>query len=130
MRKRKEAAAKQQQTKETVIVRKRLTNEPALDHTEEQLVFLDDCFGEGSNMEVPVEEAIQALKRDDNRASAPPTSKRNQAHVRKADFKEQILNCLQHKGLASLQLRLQFWLNKLMKAIYRPKQKLSETIER
>ena len=44
------------------------------------------------------------------------------SRTKKADFKEQILACLQHKGLPSLWLRLAFWINKLINIINRDKQ--------
>lgn len=40
-------------------LRKRLTFEPPMDQTEEQLMFMDDAFGEGANMEGVLEEAVQ-----------------------------------------------------------------------
>lgn len=45
--------------------------------------------------------------------------KRNALLIRKADYKEQILNVLQHRSLNSLALRLQFWINKVMKVLYK-----------
>jgi len=37
-----------------------------------------------------------------------------------------VLNILQHKALESLFLRLQFWINKMMKLLYTPKQHYKE----
>ena len=44
------------------------------------------------------------------------------SRTKKADFKEQILACLQHKGLPSLWLRLAFWINKCVQLLHKPKQ--------
>lgn len=41
---------------------------------------------------------------------------------KKPDYKEQVLNTLQYKGLPSLWLRLAFWVNKCIQLIHRPKQ--------
>lgn len=42
--------------------------------------------------------------------------------TKKPDYKEQVLNCLQHKGKESLWLRIAFWVNKLVVLLHKPKQ--------
>ena len=94
MRKKKQEEKKAYPKKDQVIIRRRLTNEPPLDHMDEQIHFLDDCFGENANIEGPLDEAIQTVKKDESRSTVSLASKRNQLHVRKADYKEQVLQVL------------------------------------
>lgn len=103
-----------------VVVKKRPTNEPELDIDEQQLLFLDDCFGEQANVENQLEEAIQIMKKDETRMMMAMIAKKNQMIIRRPDYKETVLNVIQHKGLHSLFLRLQYWINKLMKLLYTP----------
>ena len=42
--------------------------------------------------------------------------------TKKADYKEQVLNCLQYKGLSSMWLRLAFWINKCIVLLHKPRQ--------
>lgn len=104
-----------------VVVKKRPTNAPEIDIDEQQLLFLDDCFGEQSNVEVLLEEAIGIMKKDETRMLLAMMAKKNSMLIRRPDYKETVLNVIQHKGLHSLFLRLQYWINKLMKLLYTPK---------
>jgi len=45
---------------------------------------------------------------------------------RKAEWKEQMLNILQHPNKHSLFLRITFWINKMVKLIYRPKRETED----
>ena len=112
---------RQDDKKQQKIIRKKPTMEPEIDPDEQQIIFLDDTFGPESHIEDQLDEAVRIMKRDDRFAAA---TKKSQLNVRKADFKEQVLQVLQHKGLNSLALRLTFWINKMSKVITRTKQGL------
>lgn len=45
---------------------------------------------------------------------------------RKAEWKEQMLNILQHPNKHSLFLRITFWINKMVKLIYRSKRETED----
>ena len=60
-----------------VVVKKRPTNAPELDIEEQQLLFLDDCFGEQSNVENFLEEAISIMKKDETRMMLAMMAKKN-----------------------------------------------------
>lgn len=45
---------------------------------------------------------------------------------RKAEWKEQMLNILQHPNKHSLFLRITFWINKMVKLIYRHKRETED----
>lgn len=60
-----------------VVVKKRPTNVPELDIEEQQLLFLDDCFGEQSNVENFLEEAIAIMKKDETRMMLTMMAKKN-----------------------------------------------------
>ena len=42
--------------------------------------------------------------------------------TRKPDFKTDVLNCLQYKGLSNLWLRIAFWINKCIQLLHKPTQ--------
>ena len=87
------------------------------------MVFIDDCFGEQPDIERWLEDANQQMKRDEGRNQTLKSglSRKNPLRVRKTDFKEMIMNTLNHRGLHSLYLRLSYWINKLMKLMFAPK---------
>lgn len=117
---------RQEDKKQQKIIRKKPMMEPEVDPDEQQVIFLDDTFGPESHIEDQLDEAVRIMKRDDRYAAQ---TKKSQLNVRKADFKEQVLQVLQHKGLNSLALRLTFWINKMSKVINRPKQNLTDDLE-
>ena len=86
--------------------------------------FLDDCFGENVQIEARLEEAHAAMKRDEAKNAAKVLGFKNKFsnNTRKADYKEFVIQVMQHRGLNSLYLRIAFWINKLITIIYRPKQ--------
>jgi hypothetical protein len=42
--------------------------------------------------------------------------------VAKAEYKEETMKVLQHRGLHSMWLRMQFWINKFLNILHMPKQ--------
>ena len=73
--------------KQSVVIRKRPTLEPDLDHNEQQIQFLDEVFGEQSQIEEAIDRASLALKRDEARNFGKGI-KKNKYSIRKPDFKE------------------------------------------
>jgi hypothetical protein len=53
--------------KQSVVIRKRATLEPDIDHDDQQLQFLDEVFGEQAHMEEAMDRATAAVKRDESR---------------------------------------------------------------
>lgn len=72
------------------ILGTRMSNEPALHRDEEMALFLDDAFGENTNVEVYVESATLAMRREENRMNAKTMQAKikGMARTKKADFKE------------------------------------------
>lgn len=70
------------------MIKKRQTLEPELDPTEAQLNFIDDCFGEGSNIEQLLEEALQVNKREDTYSRLNANKKKGDLLIRRPDYKE------------------------------------------
>lgn len=66
------------------------------------------------------------MRREENRMNNKSFAAKVKSlkQTKKADYKEQVLNCLQYKGLSSLWLRLAFWINKCVVLLHRPKQEM------
>lgn len=87
------------------------------DEEEDRKMFFDEAFGEGvwTRLEKHYEEAEQAYRKVESRQSS--TNKRSK--VNKPEFKEIFLRVLQHSNKHSLFLRLAFWINKMVKLMFK-----------
>lgn len=82
------------------ILSNRLSNEPSLPDGEIHANFLDDCFGENTDVATYLDEATQIMRREENRiAHKSKGSKMKSLAAKRVDYKEQVLSCLQYKGL-------------------------------
>ena len=90
------------------------------DEEEDRKMFFDEAFGEGvwNRVEKHYEEAEQAYRKVESRQSS--TNKRSK--VNKPEFKEIFLRVLQHSNKHSLFLRLAFWINKMVKLMFKQRQ--------
>ena len=97
--------------------------EPPLEEGEAHANFLDEAFGENTNVEHYLDQAYLNMRQQENRM----TSKSLQAKAKQLnrttqpEFKKKVLDSLQFKGLSSLWLRLAFWINKCTALLHRPK---------
>lgn len=79
---------KNENVKQSIVIRKRATLEPDIDHDDQQLQFLDEVFGEQAHMEEAMDRATEAVKRDESHKVSSTGVKKHQLSVRKPDFKE------------------------------------------
>lgn len=88
--------------------------EPPLEDEVLRANFLDDAFGENCRVEPYQEAALTALKREETRMNRQSlqTKMATINQTKKVHWKEDILNCLQAKGLHALWMRIAFWINK------------------
>lgn len=87
---------------------------------------MDEAFGENTAVEAYLDDATMNMRREENRMNNKSFAAKVKSlkQTKKADYKEQVLNCLQYKGLSSLWLRLAFWINKCVVLLHRPKQEM------
>lgn len=100
-------------------------NREIIDEEEEKKQFYDEAFGEDvwPNIEKMYEQAEALYKKEEAKQSMKTINARKQAmRAKKPEFKELMLNVLQHSNRHSLYLRLTFWINKLIKLMFKPRQ--------
>lgn len=101
------------------IIRAKKLREP-IDEEEERKQFNDEAFGEGMwpTVEKHYEEAEMNYRRTESRQS----STHKKTKINKPEYKEVFLKILQHNNKHSLFLRLTFWINKMVKLMFKSKQ--------
>ena len=104
------------------MLKDRISNEPPLEVEQEQANFLDDAFGEGVVIEGHLNEAEKEYKVDVTKMANKNLGQKAKAQLaKKAEYKEQVMAVLQHRGLHSMWLRMAFWVNKLIHLLHMPK---------
>ena len=107
------------------VLKSRVSNAPPLSLEAEQADFLDDAFGEGVAIEAHLDAAQTEYTADIAKLASknvPGKAGAKALLAKRAEYKEQVMQVLQHRGLHSLWLRMAFWVNKFIALLHMPRQ--------